>query len=144
MKICTKCKEVKDFSCFYLEKRWKNCYRSLCKKCYDKNNIPRVKKWYAKNGVQYRIINKQKYGIGINTIRRLGLQTALFIYDRDKRKCTICKDENDLTIDHIDGNGRHNLEKGLPMNNDLDNLRILCRRCHGSISGKLSWSKHKK
>jgi len=84
---------------------------------------------------------KEKYGIGVATIRRLGFKTAIFIYERDKRKCTICNSEYDLTVDHIDGKGRNYLNKGLKMNNNPNNLRILCRKCHGSISGKLRWAK---
>lgn len=46
--------------------------------------------------------------------------------------CSICNSEKDLTVDHIDGNGR-NSEKP---NNNINNLRILCRKCHGIIDRK--------
>ena len=32
-----------------------------------------------------------------------------------------------ITIDHIDGNGRYSDEP----NNDVDNLQTLCLKCHG-------------
>ena len=54
------------------------------------------------------------------------------IFKRDNWKCIICKTNKDLTIDHIDGNGRHSKKP----NNNIDNLRTLCRKCHGSIDGK--------
>ena len=62
---------------------------------------------------------------------------------RDGEKCVKCfmgRDEHrkefsrDLTVDHIDGNGRKRLVAH--QNNDLANLRTLCLRCHGSSDGK--------
>ena len=81
---------------------------------------------------------KSLYGIGRRTITTFGLKLALEVYDKANRKCKQCKSEYDLTIHHIDGNGRHNQEKGLPVNNDIMNLVVLCRKCHGSIHGKQS------
>jgi len=79
---------------------------------------------------------KSKYGIGIATIRRYGLKTALEVYDKYHRKCAYCGEKNDLTIHHLDGKGINYLFRGLKPNNDFDNLILLCRKCHGSIHGK--------
>ena len=54
------------------------------------------------------------------------------IFERDIWRCLICKSNNDLTIDHIDGNGRHSKKP----NNNINNLRTLCRKCHGRVDGK--------
>src|SRR5579863_2443540 len=78
-----------------------------------------------------------RHGIGLGTLRRFGLELGLFVYERDERKCVLCASENDLTIDHIDGQGRGAWERGEEMNNDPNNLRLLCRSCHGRISGRL-------
>jgi 5-methylcytosine-specific restriction endonuclease McrA len=86
----------------------------------------------------------ERNGISIRAMMLYGTKKAIFIYDRDKRMCTNCGSKYDLTIHHIDGNGRHNHEKGLPMNNAVENLVILCRRCHGSIHGKEGGRHHKK
>ncbi len=80
----------------------------------------------------------KKYGIGYSTIRRFGLKLALFVYDRASRKCEICGNENNLTIHHKNNKGinlEHTGHKEL-VDNSLDNLIVLCRKCHGSIHGK--------
>lgn len=68
---------------------------------------------------------------------------SILIYDRASRKCEQCGEVNDLTIHHKDGNGSNNAKNKLPVNNNPDNLIILCRRCHGKIHGKQSWEKRK-
>jgi 5-methylcytosine-specific restriction endonuclease McrA len=88
---------------------------------------------------RYKNIEKEKcdkYGIGLGTLRRYGLKIGLAVYDKFKRKCIECGEINDLTIHHLDGSGRNNENKGLPVNNELNNLILICRSCHGSIHGK--------
>lgn len=136
MKKCTKCGEIKDEKMFYRAR--KNKFHSWCSKCKILANKKYTDyfKEYEKTR-KYKLKNyKEKYGIGGRTIATYGLKIALFIYDRAERKCLECGSEYDLTIHHLDGNGRHNQEKGLPVNNDVENLVVLCRRCHGSIHGK--------
>lgn len=80
----------------------------------------------------------KKYGLGYATIKRFGLKLALFVYDRANRKCEICGNENNLTIHHKNNKGinlEHAGHKEL-VDNSLDNLIVLCRKCHGSIHGK--------
>jgi len=64
-------------------------------------------------------------------LKRFGRNPQI-IYKRDKYKCVICGSKKNLTIDHIDGNGRRSKKP----NNDIDNLRTLCRSCHGREDGK--------
>lgn len=71
-------------------------------------------------------------------LKRFGRNPKI-IYKRDKFKCVICGSKNDLTIDHIDGNGRHSKKP----NNDLNNLRTLCRSCHGREDGRGNYKKRK-
>ena len=122
-KQCTKCKIVKQKTEFNKDIRAKNGLSSACKKCCCLQN-----KKYKKN--------YEKYGLGVGTVARFGFKLALEVYDKAERKCQKCGEVNNLTIHHLDNNGRNNEEKGLPVNNDIKNLIVLCRRCHGSIHGK--------
>lgn len=124
MKKCIKCTKIKDISLFYHNSKMADGKLNTCKDCFLE--------YKAKKS----IFAKEKYGIGLRTINSLGLKLALMVYDRSGRKCEECFSENDLTIHHKDGNGRHNEEKGLFVNNDFNNLQVLCRKCHGSIHGK--------
>jgi len=62
-KICSKCKEEKNFECFYKDKTRKDGFRSRCKKCcliesYDyENRNPNVVK---NKTLKYRLTNKDK------------------------------------------------------------------------------------
>lgn len=79
----------------------------------------------------YFVMNK----IHSELLRRFGRDPKV-VFERDGYKCLICGSSENLSIDHIDGNGIHVLESGRKPNNDLDNLRTLCRSCHGRESGK--------
>jgi 5-methylcytosine-specific restriction endonuclease McrA len=52
------------------------------------------------------------------------------IIDRDGAYCVNCRSTNDLTIDHI-----HPRSKG--GSNDIENLRILCRKCNSSKGDRI-------
>jgi 5-methylcytosine-specific restriction endonuclease McrA len=91
---------------------------------------------YTRKYTKRRDKRLKAYGISIRAIKEYGLENALFAYDRAVRQCEKCGEKYDLTIHHIDGQGRHNKERGLFINNRLDNLQVLCRRCHGSLHGK--------
>lgn len=64
-------------------------------------------------------------GIHTTILKRFGRDPKI-IFDRDGWKCLICGKKEDLTINHIDGQGRNSK---IP-NNDLNNLETLCRSCH--------------
>lgn len=58
------------------------------------------------------------------------------VLERDNWACVKCGFTNEqhitdfkrsLTVDHIDGNGRHSKTP----NNNLENLQTLCLKCHG-------------
>lgn len=58
MKTCNKCKESKDFNCFYKGKTYKDGYRAVCKTCmkeYQEDN-KEIRKDYLKN---YKDKNKK-------------------------------------------------------------------------------------
>lgn len=47
-------------------------------------------------------------------------------YGFDMTKCQICKKKGKVFVHHIDEN---------PYNNNLNNLRILCPKCHNELHG---------
>ncbi len=68
-----------------------------------------------------------------------------WIIKRDEEKCSECsmtraehlkKWGRDLTIHHIDGNGRYSQ---VP-NNSIYNLLTLCLSCHGRTDAKRIWN----
>ncbi len=145
MKKCNRCGFTKCLLEFNKQKGAKDGYYNQCTKCRSENNkkyAQKAKDNFKKNNPKYHIktysIKKQhaeRYGLGTETIRRLGLKLALFVYDRASRKCEDCYSVNDLTVHHIDRKGRNYEDAGLPVNNAVDNLKVLCRRCHGKIHG---------
>lgn len=95
----------------------------MCNACYQKNY------WNSKGGHK-----NQKTIRYMHSQRFDGLRVNVLI--RDGYKCNVCgmtdaehKDtyQREITIDHIDGNGRY-ADKP---NNTLDNLWTLCLKCHG-------------
>jgi hypothetical protein len=65
----------------------------------------------------------------LSTKKRYGLD----LLEKMDWKCTKCGELNDLTIHHKDRNGINKLRIGEKMNNDISNLEVLCRSCHGAI-----------
>jgi 5-methylcytosine-specific restriction endonuclease McrA len=51
------------------------------------------------------------------------------------RRCARCKTKDNLTVHHIDQNRQ---------NNDLNNLRILCKKCHDREHGIKPKTKYNK
>jgi len=78
------------------------------------------------------MINK-KYGISAKQVSKYGFKLALEVYEKDNRKCTVCGATERLAIHHIDRSG-----KSKNPNNSLDNLQLMCIKCHSSMHGKQS------
>lgn len=138
MKKCGKCQKEKLLSDFSPQKKRRDGLHFYCKKCrveWNKNSLiyQEYQQEYQKD-YQERV--KVKYGLGIGTIQRYGVKIALLVYDRAQRKCEQCGEENDLTIHHLNGKGRHHQEEGRKPDNDIQNLVVWCRKCHGSFHGK--------
>lgn len=147
MKKCTKCfLEKADLEFDFV----KNCNRisNECKDCRRKrhNNHRRLhplKYVYKSGGYKYvkarREKAKVKYGISAGMFSRYGLKLWLQVMDKYNKKCSMCGSYKDLTFHHINGLGRHYQERTKnKMDNRLENIQLLCRKCHGSIDGKKS------
>jgi 5-methylcytosine-specific restriction endonuclease McrA len=143
-----------------LKSKERNKIRYRCKECryiynrqYTKDNKAKLTA-YKK---QYAITNKDKIKskakryykdnkaifIQRTITKRFGA-TRQAIFDRDNYKCVNCNMTNNehkakwavsLTINHIDGNGRNSITP----NNNLNNLELLCLKCHGAKDSKRYW-----
>lgn len=57
--------------------------------------------------------------------REIWFQTRIFVWERDKKRCTHCNrlvSINECNIDHI--------VSGKRGSNNINNLRTLCKKCH--------------
>jgi len=93
--------------------------KSICKECrkldfrlYQKSHPERNKKRWLRNQIR-------RYGDLRNRV--VG------------GSCEICGKNGKLDVHHIDGNGRNLVDRGLFANNNVGNLRTLCRSCHIKI-----------
>jgi cytochrome c553 len=95
--------------------------KGLCLRCYNRQ-YQRKKKHHIKS---LPWMHRKRFG---------GLRER--VIQRDDEQCTICgmtrqehyqKWAKDITVDHMDGNGRYSPKK----NHDIDNMRTLCLSCHG-------------
>lgn len=120
--ICTKC--LKDRSNFRpTHKQCRQCESDYVAE-YRKRHGQGRKRRYTGNGFK----NSAERDFG-------GLRESIII--RDGEKCVICfmtreehiaKWDRDITVNHIDGNGRNSASK--LKNNLPDNLETLCLSCH--------------
>lgn len=150
-KKCRRCNKLLPFSAFYKKE---NYLESFCKKCkleYNKEirekypiTTKRNSRRNSRREKYSRKEIKEKYGLGAGTVGRFGFKLALEVYEKCDRKCIECGEVNDLTIHHLNGKGRNFANKGLKPDNNLNNLIVLCRSCHGRLHGKQSWERRKK
>ncbi len=117
-KKCYKCKITKGIDDYYSNAYKKDGLSDECKDCI-------------------RVYNKTKdYKAINNKVLFSGNREKAII--RDGEKCVSCqmtrnehfnKYGRDITVDHIDGNGRNTPLK--LRNNSISNLQTLCLSCHG-------------
>ena len=87
--------------------------------------------WLGKKGENHPRWKGGGAGVHPEILKRFG-RNPKEIFDRDNYQCQECGNKDDLTIHHIDRNGRNSKNP----NNDIDNLITLCRSCHSRIHGK--------
>lgn len=147
MKKCLKCEIIKKLDQFYSDKRNADGKRPYCKRCFKILNKPHWDNWCLRNkdkiktyqhrqrvrrGIKPRI-KRDKIDFSISTIGRYGYNLLKELKHTRKWECAWCNSGDDLTIHHKDHNGINNLKRKLPMNNDINNLEIVCRSCHGAM-----------
>ncbi|MEI6596000.1 MAG: HNH endonuclease [Bacteroidota bacterium] len=145
-KECFHCKIIKPLADFYNRRGY---YSRCCKKC-DCARATNSRKIKCSIDPEYRENLKLKtyairkrlrieYGQCTQFERYGGKNNVLTLYKRDKKTCQNCGATEKIVIHHIDGKGRHSIKKGVPINNDINNLIILCPTCHRwAHNGKIS------
>lgn len=83
-----------------------NAYRAK-KLCQDNGHVPFIEDY----------VNKKRYG-----------GNYYICFKRDKCRCAICGDNNELCMHHIDG-----YDEKKPQNNDANKMITLCRKCHSNV-----------
>jgi HNH endonuclease len=151
MKTCNICKSNKEESNFYsrngkFRASCRNCDASKAKEKYWKNEQYRAnklmkskerRKEFPQLYVYQYSYRASKYRFHANSkIPRVKIDE---VYKKYNSECDLCHANEHLTIHHIDGKGRYWAKKnGGEINNDISNLQLLCRVCHGAIDGPKS------
>lgn len=98
--------------------------------------LKKAKEW-AKNNPEKRrkAVNNYNHKFQVKLNKRLWHENKFFSGNATLigRKCILCSKDNDLIIHHKDGCNGIN---GKPINNQPNNLFILCRSCHPKVHNR--------
>lgn len=137
-RICTDCK-------YEMTRRWKAKNRDKVnaqnkkwvqshKEKYNESLRKTYHKYHDRNKkriLAYYYKLKERFGMSPATVyRNGGIEIVRAVFKKYNNKCSNCGTENKIHIHHIDNQGRHNSNKGVKPNNSLNNLILLCVRCH--------------
>lgn len=127
MKTCSACHEIKEYACFYRNKRTKDGYQASCKKCADKGNTASRHK-HPENARRVRMLYQHA---AISEVRAW----------KEKEGCLHCP-ENDpwcLDMHHLDPAvkddhpsmfAKSSLKRFLV---EAKKCVVLCKNCHTKV-----------
>ena len=103
--------------------------KQYMKKYWETHQV-QYKEYYLKNIERIRQYNRERWQKKKNELKKRKIQSlygenGIKCLLRDNNQCQKCHSKIHLHIHHIDWNNK---------NNDLENLIILCRKCHMSIT----------
>lgn len=146
MKICSKCKTLKNSQDFFMKDKKSGRLHAQCKECYKEHR----KSYSAEHYKKYGDIYRQRAKIRRELIRR-DLQQTYLEYMSDKA-CVNCgeSDIRVLEFDHINSyekkfgiaRGISNGMKWSVISEEINKCQILCANCHKIRTAKqLGWFK---
>jgi len=137
-KVCKSCGVEKELSYFHKNHKSHLGCLNECSTCFNERRRPERRKGLGGYDLERAELSRtaKKIGIGSGTLLRIPPEKAILVYFFSKFRCSICGTKEDLTVHHLDHKGRNKLDKGEPQNNRLDNLVVLCRKCHGTLHKK--------
>lgn len=95
-----------------------------------------VRRWRKRHPARAKKLYKK-----VSELERFGTERFI-ILERDNYKCRSCGSKENLEVHHIDGNGSKIKERS-KKNNLLENLIILCRKCHRRADTAMLMEKRK-
>jgi 5-methylcytosine-specific restriction endonuclease McrA len=146
LKRCRVCGESKPLDQFHRDRARRDGRQTICKAC----GTVHERKRYADNREAFAVYRRQQYAKNrdeaLEYSRQYGADLKAAVFEHYGRVCTCCGATEDLTIDHINGNGReyredlfgHNKAGGAAVyrwiiaNGFPDDLQTLCRPCNRS------------
>lgn len=139
MKICSICRLDKQDSDFYSRN---GKLRASCRQCDSikaKNKYWSNEEYRNSKNAKRRASNTQypyKYRYRRHQRSKVPESRITEVYEKYNSQCDLCQTTEHLTIHHIDGRGAYwSKRTGEIINNELSNLQLLCRNCHGAIDG---------
>lgn len=131
-KICTKCGQEKDISCFQYRKK-DNCYRGECKSCRDVYN----KQWADKHPERHTIICKK----ALNNLNKKIAEITRQVNKIKEKGCSYCgykQFPECIQFHHIDPSVKEMgigdmIGKGKKLDailKEIEKCILLCVNCH--------------
>lgn len=138
MKICTKCKNELDETCFAFKNKTNNILHSQCKEC----QVPKQHTHYLQN------ISKYKTKARTNNKRYIKRNKEYVNQYKENKGCCLCKENTPEALDfhHITTDKENNISRLTSSSISLTTLQsemakcvVLCANCHRKVhAGKLA------
>jgi hypothetical protein len=117
----------------------KHAGKGLCSGCRTYGYTSKQKKERREYRKKYYQLTKDRVNYNKkNLFWKYGIH-AITVFKKYKYQCDICKSRENLQIHHKDKQGSNVLKKF--RNNNIDNLQLLCIKCHTSLHNTHKWAK---
>ena len=124
-------KMLKEISRLYRENNKEKV--AAGKRRYWRENVELLSEKCKIKMIEKNKVTREKYGVNYGTMVRYGKTTVVAVMKKCECMCTTCDSRRNLHIHHRDGKGITYEMMGGEMNNDINNLELQCRECHGRM-----------